>query len=62
MVDAQFLHHCLKTVARPLDTARDPAVWIGLDDVSGEAEEKPVRSRTLDPSLMDHEAEGYARK
>lgn len=37
MVDAQFLHHCLKTVAQSpaagtLDTASVPDVWTGLDD------------------------------
>lgn len=37
MVDTQFLHHCLKTVARSpaagtLDTASVPDVWTGLDD------------------------------
>lgn len=37
LVDAQFLHHCLRTVAQSpaawtLDTASVPDVWTGLDD------------------------------
>lgn len=37
MVDAQFLHHCLKTVAQSpaagtLDTVSVLDVWTGLDD------------------------------